>query len=138
MNSEMKYTFKAQGHPNILATHRTTLEITKDSELTKKGDCIIAVGADFSLQLIKELVGSCQNGDKIGLIIEAAGMKENIVAVVNKKFSSDKEIVLRKGSFTSERTLGISADKAAAGLDRELVEKLKSTDCAVSVTIEAL
>ena len=135
---QMKYTFTAHGHPNILATHKTTLEITKDSELTKKGNCIIAVAADFSLQRIKELVGSCQNGDKIGLIIEAAGIKEKIVAVVNKDFSSDKEIVLRKGGFISERTLGINADKAAAGLGRELVEKLKSPECDVSVTIETL
>ena len=134
----MKYTFTAQGHPNILATHNTTLEITKDSELTKKGDCIIAVGADFSLLRIKELIGSCQNRDKIALIIEAAGMKEKIAAVVNKEFSSDKEIVLRKGGFVSERTLGTNADKAAAGLGRELVEKLKSHGCAVSVTIETL
>ena len=134
----MKYTFTAHGHPNILATHKTTLEITKDSELTRKGDCLIAVGADFSLQRIKELVDSCGVGGKIKLTIAAAGMKDEIIAVVNKEFSSSHEIVLRKGSFISERTLGINADKAAAGLGRELVEKLKSTGCAVSVTIEAL
>ncbi len=43
----MKYTFTAQGHPNILATHKTTLEITKDTEVTGEGGCIIAVKADF-------------------------------------------------------------------------------------------
>ncbi|HIG98004.1 TPA: DUF371 domain-containing protein, partial [Candidatus Woesearchaeota archaeon] len=45
----MKYIFTAHGHPNILATHRTTLEITKDSELTTRGNCVVAVAADFSL-----------------------------------------------------------------------------------------
>lgn len=133
----MKYTFIAKGHPNILATQRTTLEITKDSELTKKGDCIIAVAADFSLLQIREIIRSCQNG-KIKLTIGAAGINEEITAVANKDFGSDSEMVLRKGSFLSERTLGTRADKAAAQLGRELVEKLKDSSTAVSVTVEPL
>ncbi len=72
------------------------------------------------------------------MTIVAAGVKEEIVAVVNKDFSSEKEIVLRKGDFISERTLGIRADKAAADLSRELVEKLKNNANAVSVTVETL
>ena len=131
---KMKYTFTAHGHPNILATHRSTVEITKDSGLTEKGDCIVAVKADFSLQKIKEVIDS-SNGN-IKVIIEAAGIKEEVVAVVNKAFSSDREIVLRKGNFASERTLGIRADKAATDLGRKFVEKLKSGSVAVSVTIE--
>ncbi|MCJ7469295.1 DUF371 domain-containing protein, partial [Candidatus Bathyarchaeota archaeon] len=39
----------AYGHENIQATHKTTLEITKDKHLTKNGDCIIAVAANKSL-----------------------------------------------------------------------------------------
>ena len=134
----MDHTFTAHGHPNILATHKTTLEITKNSELTKSGDCIVALSANFSLQRIKELISNCNSGDKIKLTVEAAGLKEEIIAVVNKDFRSEKEIVLRKGSFVSERTLGVNADKAAAKLSRELVEKLKSGSTAVSVTIETL
>lgn len=132
----MKYTFTAQGHPNILATHRSTVEITKDSEMTKKGDCIIAVAADFSLQRIKELIGSCPNGGRIKITVAAAGLKEEITAFANKDFGSDSEIVFRKGSFLSERTLGTRADKAAAQLGRELVERLRSSSTAVSVTVE--
>ncbi|MBI2581470.1 DUF371 domain-containing protein [Candidatus Woesearchaeota archaeon] len=134
----MGYTFTAHGHPNILATHKTTLEITKDSELTKSGDCIVAVNANFSLQRIKELISNCNRGDKIKLIIEAAGLEEEITAIVNKDFLSEKEIVLRKGSFASERTFGINCNKAAADISRELVEKLKNEKTAVSVTIETL
>ena len=133
----MKYTFTARGHPNVLATHKTTLEITKGNELTKKGDCVVAVAADFSLQKIKELIGKCGN-DKIKIIIVADGIKEEVTAAVNKEFSSDHEIVLRKGNFISERTLGIHADKAAAGLDRKLVERLKNEKTAVSVTVEVI
>ncbi len=145
---EHKYTFTAVGHPNVLATHKATLEITKDSGLTKNGDCIVAVGADFSLQRIKEVIGSCGNKGtaaplstlgndcKIKLTIAVAGLKEEITAVANKNFSSEHEIVLRKGEFASERTLGIHADRAAADLNRRMVEKLRSGSTAVSVTIE--
>ena len=134
----MKYSFKASGHPNVLATHKTTLEITSDSGLTLKGDCIVAVNADFSLQRIRELISSCGSNDKIKLTITAAGIKEELVAVVNKDFSSDHEIVIRKGDFTSERTLGIRTDKAAAEISRELAEKLKNCNTVVSVTVEPL
>jgi hypothetical protein len=41
--SEIKEVIFAQGHENILATHKTTLEFTKDKRLSKKGDCIVAV-----------------------------------------------------------------------------------------------
>ncbi|MEM3427878.1 MAG: DUF371 domain-containing protein, partial [Nitrososphaerales archaeon] len=37
---------KFSGHRNICATHKTTLEITKSTHLTHRGDCIIGVGAD--------------------------------------------------------------------------------------------
>lgn len=133
----MKYTFTAKGHPNILATHKTTLEITKDTEMTEKGDCIVAVAAGFSLERLREIIGRCQNG-KIKLTIEAAGINEEITAVANKDFSSGREIVFRKGSFLSGRTLGTRADKAAAQLGRELVERLRSSSTAVSVTVEPL
>jgi hypothetical protein len=36
----------ALGHKNVLATHKTTLEFTKDDYLTKKGDCILAINLD--------------------------------------------------------------------------------------------
>ncbi len=132
----MAYTFSAKGHQNILATHRSTLEITKDTELTPKGDCIIAVAAGFFPERIREVIRGCQNG-KIKLTITAAGITESVVANVNPDFSSSHEIVFRTGGFTSERTLGTSADKAAAGLGRKLVEKLKEKGITASVTIAA-
>lgn len=134
----MKYMFTAYGHPNILANHRTTLEITKDSDLTRKGDCIVAIGAGFSLQRIREIIGSSRNNGKIKLTIAADAIKDEITAVVNKEFSSSREIVLRKGDFISERTFGIRADKAANDINRRLIERLKDRKKTVSVTVEPL
>ncbi len=45
----LKEEVTASGHENIEATHPTTLEITKERGLSRRGDCIIAVGADKSL-----------------------------------------------------------------------------------------
>ena len=36
----------AKGHRNIRALHPTTFELTKDEEVTERGDCIIGVGLD--------------------------------------------------------------------------------------------
>lgn len=134
----MTYCFSAKGHPNILATHKSTLEITKDAELSLKGDCIVAVGADFSLQEIQKIILGCSDGGKIRLTLSAGGITEEVTAVANKGFCSENEIVLRTGSFLSERTIGTRADKAAFGISRKMVELLKSPKTAVSCTIEAV
>ncbi|MEM2818033.1 MAG: DUF371 domain-containing protein, partial [Archaeoglobaceae archaeon] len=42
----------AFGHPNISAKHRTTLEVTKDNEISKRADCIIGVNANKSVSEI--------------------------------------------------------------------------------------
>ena len=34
------------GHKNVLSLHARTIEVTKDSNLTKNGDCIIGVSAN--------------------------------------------------------------------------------------------
>ena len=44
----MRFEIKFSGHENIRSTHKKTIEITKDSELTTKGDCIIGVNASYS------------------------------------------------------------------------------------------
>jgi uncharacterized protein len=132
----MKYTFSAKGHPNILATHKSTLEITADSELTEKGNCIVAVSADFSLQELQKVILGSSDG-KIILTLAAAGITEYVTATANRNFSSNHDIVLRTGSFLSERTLGTRADKAAEGLDRRLVKALASGDPA-TITITTL
>ena len=39
----------AQGHPNVLGTHRTTIEITTEDFLTTNGNCIIGVMSSKSV-----------------------------------------------------------------------------------------
>ena len=44
----MKIEIPFNGHKNILSLHKKTIEITKDSQLTVNGDCIIGVGSNLA------------------------------------------------------------------------------------------
>ena len=132
---------QARGHPNVLATHRMTFEITKDHELTRRGDCVIAVGAtrgllDFSPSF-KRL---CRNKrTRIILELEAAGIVESIIGRGSPAFQLNhlRDIVGRKSTYVSDRTIMIRANKAASDINRSLVRKLKSSDTEVQVRIVA-
>lgn len=135
---KMHYKFKAYGHPNILAIHETTLEFTKDAELTLKGDCIVGVKADFEVSKLKEFIKKAKN-KKITITIETASkpkIKETIKAEFNPRFNSDKEFVVRKTDFVSERTFAIKANKSAFDLNWHLIDCLKEKKDKISVIIK--
>jgi hypothetical protein len=129
----------AFGNRNILATHRTTLEITRETQLSKKGDCIIGVASNRALvDLSQEFKRSLRKENaKITILIEA----EDIMEVVNAFGSSQlilthpKDIVVRKSDYICNRTLAIKADKAACDLSRNLVEKLKNPKQKVKIAL---
>ncbi|MGB9674949.1 MAG: DUF371 domain-containing protein, partial [Nanopusillaceae archaeon] len=41
----MKFVINVKGHKLVKATHKSTLEITKDNFLTERGDCIIGINS---------------------------------------------------------------------------------------------
>lgn len=137
----MIYKFYACGHRNILAAHKTTLEFTKDSELTLKGDCIVGIKADFNLDAIKEFIKKSKD-KKIAITIKRISNaydndnEEKIDAEINPGFSSDNELVIRKTNFFSERTFAVNSNKAASDLDRSLISYLKESGNKIVVIIE--
>ena len=128
----MRYKFYAYGHHNILATHKTTLEFTKDENISLRGDCIIGVNADFELNKLKRFI------KKIIITIKTSDKKieEKIIAEINLNFSSGKELVIRKTDFVSERTFAIRANKAAYELKRPLIDFLKKGENKIAVIVE--
>ena len=124
--------FCIYGHENVLATHHSTLEFTKDNHLTKKGDCIIGVKADFSYEELMELTKK----ENITIVISIDELREEVHAKVNRNFNHKHEIVIRKNDFISTRTLGIKADKAAIDLNKKLIEKLKNPHTNAMVEIK--
>ncbi|MBW2996990.1 HAD-IA family hydrolase [Candidatus Woesearchaeota archaeon] len=129
----MKYVFKAKGHKNILASHKSTLEFTKDREMSLDGDCIVGIGADFSLSRLKQLVTDHKN---LRMRIKAGKHVEEIDFIANKQFSSSKELVLRFSEFSSDRTFGFRATKSARQLDRKLIERMRDPRQDIIVEIE--
>jgi hypothetical protein len=123
--------FTAYGHPNIRATHPTTLEFTKDSNLTVRGDCIVGVNATFGKELKRFL-----DKPKITITIEAAGKSETITATKNPTFSSNHELVIRTTSFTSERTFATHADKASKDLSRAFMKVIQNPNTKITISID--
>jgi hypothetical protein len=131
--------FFAQGHKNVLATHKTTFEVTKETELSKQGDCIIAVqatkGATDLPPEFKE--AAKKEGAKITVTIETDDLKEIVKAKGNPRlqFTHPTDLVVRKSDYLCGRTLAIGADKASIDFSRKLVKKLKNPNQTVKITL---
>jgi len=129
----------ARGHENIQGTHRTTFEITKEATLTKRGDCIIAVGATKGAADLhprfKETTRS--DGAQMTIIIEAGELKEVVRARGSPRllFTHPTDLVVRKSNYVCGRTLAIRADKAANDLSRKLIEKIRDPNQKIRITL---
>jgi hypothetical protein len=131
----------AHGHSNVQSKNKTTFEITKETHLTKRGDCIIAVGATKgAIDLDSEFKEVARNDSaRLTIKIEANGEEETLTAWGDPglQFKHPTDLVVRKSKYICGRTLAIRADKAACDLSRKLVEKLRNPDQKVKLTFTA-
>ena len=138
--SELREIVFGYGHENVLATHKTTLEFTRDKHLSKKGDCIVAVAADKGLvDLRAEFKENLRKPHaKLTVLIEAGEIMERVEAYGSPQLvlTHPTDMVIRKSDYVDNRTLAVQADKAALYLSRELVEKLKNPKQKVKITLE--
>ncbi|MEM0001099.1 MAG: DUF371 domain-containing protein [Desulfurococcaceae archaeon] len=121
---------RARGHKNITATHRTTMEITKDPHLTLRGECIIGLAADKgALDLSDEFKNCLKTINSILVIVLEVngGVKDFVLAEGHPDLilSDRSKVIVRKSAYIEPATLGIRANKAAADLKRELVDRLR-------------
>jgi Uncharacterized protein conserved in archaea len=125
----MKLVIKAKGNKLIKATHKSTLEITKDSFLTERGDCIIGISSNYSVKdLPEDLKDHLLNEGKIKITIKVDDLINDIIAYGSKRLllTNDKSIVIRKSNYIDNRTLAINSNKSAIDIDRKLIERLKN------------
>jgi len=129
----------AFGHKNIQATHESTLEITKEAQLSRRGDCIVVVSADKALiDLSSEFKENLRKENaRITILIEAGDAVEVVNASGSLRLilTHPTEMVVRKSNYVCSRTLATQADKAACDLSRKLLEKLKNPKQKVKITL---
>lgn len=141
MTKKATETIHARGHPNVSATHRTTLEITTRNELTIRGDCIVAVCADKGAEQLSEPFKELarKENSTITMILKVNDQTETIrgQGSPHLTLTHPHDIVARKSTYHSDRTIMIKADKAAIDLNRKLVQKLKDPQTKVEITLIA-
>lgn len=129
----------AYGHPNIKATHESTLEITKEDFLTERGDCIIGIKANKSVNdFSEEFKIALKSGAKVKITIKVDELEESFYAYGSPalKLTNDKSIVIRKSDYIDDRTAAILSEKAAIDINREIIERLKNPNKQFKVILE--
>jgi hypothetical protein len=132
---------RARGHGNVTAAHRSTFEVTRDPEITRAADCIIAVAADKAASLLSEefKAAAARDDARITAAITCGGMRDTVRGWGSRAmtFEDDRSMVFRVSSFVCGRTVMIDASKPASGLDRALVARLATgADVTVELTVE--
>ena len=126
----MRYEIEFFGHENIRSNHKKTIEITKESHLTTRGDCIIGVSANSSCaDLPEKLKNKVRDSkthvrflikvDEDEFVLEGMGHSDLTL-------THDEDIVLRKSDFTCPRTISVKCDKASDLVPRDMVSKLQN------------
>ncbi len=124
----MEFVVEFTGHPNITAKHKTTLEITKEPYLTLKGDCIIGINSSASVKDLPEAMkNKIKSGGRIdfNLIVDDLSFSFFGFGHNDLTLSHPTDIVIRRSSFISERTLAIRSSVAAINVPRNIVELLR-------------
>ena len=132
---------RCRGHVNVRALHKSTFEITKETELSPNGDCIIAVGADKGAADLspefRRAVGTA--GAILITTLTVQGISVDIRSEGHEgiTLTHPTDLVWRRSCFTCPRTIGIYADHTAAHIPRVLIDKLKEGDV-MNVTLRAV
>jgi hypothetical protein len=125
----VKFEIKFSGHENIRSNHQKTIEITKESHLTPRGDCIIGVNATSSCaDLPEDLKKRLRDpNSKISFIIKVDDHEFHVTGRGNENLilTHTEDIVIRKSDFICPRTLAVKCDKASDLLPREMVSSLQ-------------
>lgn len=133
---------EARGHPNIRASHRTTLEITKETDLTPRGDCIIGVRASKSVaDLSREFKEALRNPRSILVAELIVGDVRDIVVAQGSSLlllENRQKMILRRSDYVDDATLAVRANKAARDLRRDLVDLLRDPETTLWIKLIVL
>jgi hypothetical protein len=132
---------EAWGHPNIVGTHGTTFEFTTERNLTRRGDCVLAVNASKgAADLSDAFTNVARRDDAIITVMVRVGDVADVARGYGSPhltFTHPTDLVARTSGFTCGRTLMIRADKAAADFSRQLIHLLTNPQRKAVITLVA-
>ncbi len=130
-----------RGHKNVLGRHKSTFEITKETELSPNGDCIIAVGADKgAMDLSPKFREAIFHEEAVLRTTLTCG--EHSVAIISQgspgiTLTHPTDLVWRRSCFVCSRTIAVYSDHTAALLPREMMAALQSgAELVVTLSVE--
>ncbi|MET1101854.1 MAG: DUF371 domain-containing protein [Pyrodictiaceae archaeon] len=127
-----------RGHPNILANHEGTLEITSDNFLTPRGECIIGIAAKYLGGEGKDSKGAFSKLIIIALpLLPREPMLEKVYGLSSGMANPNaRRLIVRKSAYIDDKTIMVSATKAASDLNKKFKEAMRSpfTRCLILYT----
>ena len=134
-----KFEIIGHGHPNIRATHKSTLEFTKEQHLTPKGDCIIAVGANKSVKDFPAWLKHRLQSDhefKFKIIVNDQEIGGTFRGHKDLILTHPTDIVIRKSDYICPRTLGIKSSLVAKDIPEKMRKMMSDKETIVKLVIE--
>lgn len=136
----LQFKISFTGHQNILSTHKKTIEITKESELTKRGDCIVGVNSTCGCKdmpgRLKELLRGEKNTIKFTMQVGTEQFSFKARGNPTLELSHPEDIVIRKSVFTCPRTLAVSSTAASDSIPKNMVDLLKKSSTRGTLLVE--
>lgn len=137
----MKHTvqFKARGHPHVRSKHKTTLMTTVENELTPRGDCILAVGAEMGPAQLPDAIKDAARNPETRITFTIT-VGEHIFETTGRgdfglTYTDPIDMVARKSNYNCGRTLMVQCDKAAIDLPHALVALLQDPETVITVQL---
>ena len=119
------------GHHNVRSMHAKTIEITRDEDLSLRGDCIVGVCASKGCsdldERVKQKLKSNESFVKIEIIVD-----NELFALTGRgderlTLQNPHDIVIRKTHFVCPRTMSVMCSKASNDIPRQMVRLLQDS-----------
>jgi hypothetical protein len=123
-------TVRFKGHPNVRATNRMTLEVTREDFLTLRGDCILGVRADSACKDLTDDTRAfiCRDSSRLRFVIDVEGKSFDFDACGSSSLTLTHPLsmVIRRSTYCCSRTLAVKSTAAACDVPRPMVAMLAS------------